>query len=131
VTSQRQNSSSLSIWIAVDRGITNLATTSDGANYSGRRLGRYRRWQARKKAEIQAQRTRSSARLLKKRARRETRHATHTNLRIAKNIVAVAQRTERGIALEGLGGILVSGSRFDATSGPRNRPGHFTNSALS
>ncbi|WP_232384073.1 hypothetical protein [Actinomadura violacea] len=43
-------------WIGVDRGIANLATTSDGDNHSGRRLDRYRRWQARKKAEIQARR---------------------------------------------------------------------------
>ncbi|OEU91362.1 transposase [Streptomyces oceani] len=92
-------------WIGVDRGITNLATTSDADNYSGRRLGRYRRWQARKKAEIQARCTRSSKQLLKKRARRETRHATHVNHKISKTVVAVAQRTERGIALEELRGI--------------------------
>jgi IS605 OrfB family transposase len=36
-------------WIGVDRGIVNLATTSDGLNFQGRRLSRYRRWQARKR----------------------------------------------------------------------------------
>lgn len=92
-------------WIGVDRGINNLATTSDAANYSGRRLNRYRRWQARKKAEIQAKRTRSTARLLRKRRRKEARHAAHMNHMIANDVVAVAQRTERGIALEELGGI--------------------------
>ncbi|MEU9845066.1 transposase [Actinomadura sp. NPDC048032] len=92
-------------WLGVDRGITNLATTSDGHNHSGRRLDRYRRWQARKKSEIQAKKTRSAAQLLKKRARRESRHATHTNHTISKTVVAVAQRTERGIALELLQGI--------------------------
>ncbi|MGW3659935.1 RNA-guided endonuclease InsQ/TnpB family protein [Streptomyces sp. NPDC005151] len=92
-------------FIGVDRGIVNLATTSDADNHSGRRLGRYRRWQARKKAEIQARRTRSSKQLLKKRARREARHATHINHEISKQTVAVAQRTERGIALEELRGI--------------------------
>ncbi|MGI8306015.1 RNA-guided endonuclease TnpB family protein [Saccharopolyspora hattusasensis] len=91
--------------IGVDRGINNLATTSDAANCSGRRLNRYRRWQAKKKAEIQAKNTRSAARLLKKRAKREARHAAHMNHKIAKDVVAVAQRTERGIALEALGGI--------------------------
>jgi hypothetical protein len=68
-------------FIGVDRGITNLATTSDGDNHSGRRLGRYRRWQARKRAELQAIQTRSAKQLLKKRARREARHATHINHR--------------------------------------------------
>lgn len=92
-------------FIGVDRGINNLATTSDGDNHSGRRLGRYRRWQARKKAELQAKQTRSAKQLLKKRARREARHATHINHKISKTVVAVAQRTERGIALEELRGI--------------------------
>ncbi len=89
-------------WIGVDRGIVNLATTSDGDNHQGRRLDRYRRWQARKRAELQAKRTRAAARLLKKRARRERRHATHVNHKIAKQVVAVAARTGRGIALEEL-----------------------------
>ncbi|TDC15364.1 transposase [Actinomadura bangladeshensis] len=92
-------------WVGVDRGIVNLATTSDGDNHQGRRLGRYRRWQARKRAELQAKRTRSAARLLKKRARREARHARHVNHTIAKQVVAVAARTGRGIALEDLSGI--------------------------
>jgi IS605 OrfB family transposase len=92
-------------WIGVDRGIVNLATTSDGDNHQGHRLGRYRRWQARKRAELQAKRTRSAARLLKKRARREARHARHVNHTIAKQVVVVAARTGRGIALEELSGI--------------------------
>lgn len=92
-------------FIGVDRGIVNLATTSDGDNHQGRRLGRYRRWQARKRAEIQARKTRSCVQLLKKRAKKEARHATHVNHKVAKTVVAVAQRTERGIALEELKGI--------------------------
>ncbi|WP_245666299.1 transposase [Actinomadura latina] len=71
-------------WVGVDRGVVNLATTSDGDNHQGRRLSRYRRRQARKRAELQAKRTRSAARLLKKRARREARHARHVNHKIAK-----------------------------------------------
>ncbi|MCM2576658.1 transposase [Streptomyces sp. MTZ3.1] len=92
-------------WIGVDRGVVNLATTSDGGNHTGRRLDRYRRWQARKRKELQAKRTRSANRRLKRRAKKEARHATHTNHKIAKTIVADAQRTGRGIALEDLGGI--------------------------
>ncbi|NVI88451.1 IS200/IS605 family element transposase accessory protein TnpB [Actinomadura sp. BRA 177] len=92
-------------WVGVDRGIVNLATTSDGDNHQGRRLSRYRRWQARKRVELQATRTRSAARLLRKQARREARHARHINHKIAKQVVAVAARTGRGIALEELSGI--------------------------
>ncbi|MEU4998207.1 transposase [Streptomyces sp. NPDC021622] len=92
-------------WIGVDRGITNLATTSDGTNYQGRGLTRYRRHQACKRAELQAKRTRSATRRLSGRTKREQRHATHVNHRISKEIVAVAQRTGRGIAVEALDGI--------------------------
>lgn len=92
-------------WIGVDRGIANLATTSDLDNFQGRRLQRYRRWHARKRTELQAKRTKSANRRLKKRSRKEARHAACVNHRIAKDIVAVAQRTGRGIALEDLQGI--------------------------
>ncbi|EKX67374.1 transposase, IS605 OrfB family protein [Streptomyces ipomoeae 91-03] len=92
-------------WIGVDRGIVNLATTSDGTNHQGRRLSRYRRWQARKRAELQARQTRSATRRLARRAQKEKRHATHVNHHISKEIVLVAQRTGRGIAVEQLGGI--------------------------
>lgn len=92
-------------WIGVDRGIVNLATTSDGTNYQGRRLTRYRRWQARKRAELQARQTRSATRRLARRSKKEQRHATHLNHAISKEIVSVAQRTGRGIAVEQLDGI--------------------------
>lgn len=92
-------------WIGVDRGIANLATTSDVDNFQGRRLQRYRRWHARKRVELQAKQTKAANRRLKKRARKEARHATCVNHAIAKDIVAVAQRTGRGIALEELRGL--------------------------
>ncbi|MFE9173269.1 RNA-guided endonuclease InsQ/TnpB family protein [Streptomyces kebangsaanensis] len=105
-------------FIGVDRGIVNLATTSDGTNYQGRRLSRYRRRQARKRAELQAKHTRSATRRLTRRAQREKRHATHVNHKISKEIVSVAVgvpparakprawgSTGRGIAVEELGGI--------------------------
>ncbi|WP_243723236.1 transposase [Actinomadura sp. 7K507] len=92
-------------WIGVDRGIANLASTSDGVNHQGRGLERYRRSMARVRAELQAKGTRSAKRKLKNRARREARHATHINHAIAKTVVADAERTGRGIALEKLDGI--------------------------
>ncbi|NGN66362.1 IS200/IS605 family element transposase accessory protein TnpB [Streptomyces sp. A7024] len=92
-------------WIGVDRGIANLATTSDGTNYQGRRLGRYRRHHARKRAELQAKMTHSAKRRARRRARKEQRHAANQNHKISKEIVAIAQRTGRGIAVEDLGSI--------------------------
>lgn len=59
-------------FIGVDRGIVNLATTSDATNYQGRRLNRCRRWHARKRAQLQAVGTRSAKRRLARRAGKET-----------------------------------------------------------
>jgi putative transposase len=115
-------------WIGVDRGIVNLATTSDGTNHQGRSLGRYRRWQARKRAELQARQSRSATRRLARRAQKEKRHATHVNHCISKEIVSVAQRTARGIAVEALGGIrervrLRRDQRDTLSSWPFHQPG--------
>ncbi|MFD3582042.1 transposase [Streptomyces sp. NPDC058683] len=84
-------------WIGVDRGVVNLATTSDGTNYQGRRLGRYRRWQARKRAELQRKQTRSATRRLARRAGKEKRHATQVNHRISKEIVLDAGGTSHAV----------------------------------
>ncbi|WP_433462569.1 RNA-guided endonuclease InsQ/TnpB family protein [Spirillospora sp. CA-128828] len=95
-------------WIGVDRGIENLATTSDQTNYQGQALKRYRRRAARRRAELQKKKaagSRSAARRLTKRKQREARHATGENHKISKSIVADAQRTGRGIAVEQLAGI--------------------------
>ncbi|MFD7321413.1 RNA-guided endonuclease TnpB family protein [Streptomyces sp. NPDC059875] len=59
----------------------------------------------RKRAELQRKNTPSSRRRLARRSRKERRHAAHVNHGISKEIVAVAQRTGRGIAVEELGGI--------------------------
>jgi putative transposase len=54
---------------------------------------------------LQAKKTSSARRLLKKRRRKEARFAADINHQISKRIVAEAQRTGRGIAVEQLGGI--------------------------
>ncbi|WP_235967501.1 RNA-guided endonuclease InsQ/TnpB family protein [Streptomyces mesophilus] len=92
-------------FLGVDLGIVNIATTSDGHSMSGRSLNRYRKRQQALRAKLQKKRTKSAKRRLKRMCRRESRHATHTNHRIAKAIVETAERTSRGIALEDLGGI--------------------------
>ena len=92
-------------FVGVDLGIVNIATTSDGSRVSGERLNRYRRRQQRLRKRLQAKKSSSARRLLKKRRRKEQRFAVDINHRIAKRIVAEAQRTERGIAVEQLTGI--------------------------
>ncbi|MEV8563872.1 transposase, partial [Streptomyces sp. NPDC051917] len=92
-------------FLGVDLGIVTIATTSDGDVLAGRRLNRYRARQMRLRAKLQKKGTKSAKRRLKERSRRERRFAANTNHVISKRIVAEAERTSRGIALEDLKGI--------------------------
>jgi putative transposase len=92
-------------FVGVDMGIVNIATTSDGQRVAGARLNRYRKRQQRLRQRLQAKKTRSARRLLKKRHRKEARFAADLNHQISKRIVAEAQRTGCGIAVEQLTGI--------------------------
>jgi putative transposase len=92
-------------FLGVDMGIVNIATTSDGDNHTGAGLRRYRKRMAKVRAELQAKATKSAKRKLKARARREARAVKDTNHRIAKQVVAAAERTGRGIGMEDLAGI--------------------------
>jgi putative transposase len=92
-------------FLGVDLGIVNIATSSEGNRAAGARLNRYRKRQQRLRARLQTKKTSSARRLLKKRRRKEARFAADVNHRISKRIVAEAQRTGRGIAVEQLGGI--------------------------
>jgi IS605 OrfB family transposase len=92
-------------FVGVDMGIVNIATTSTGKKASGARLNSYRKRQARLRQRLQAKKTTSARRLLKKRRRKEARFATDVNHQISKRIVAEAERTGCGIAVEHLTGI--------------------------
>jgi putative transposase len=92
-------------FLGVDMGIINIATTSTGQKASGARLNSYRRRQARLRKRLQAKKTSSARRLLKKRRRKEARFAADVNHQISKRIVAEAERTGCGIAVEELTGI--------------------------
>ncbi|MBV8178714.1 MAG: transposase, partial [Mycobacterium sp.] len=91
-------------FLGVDMGIVNVATTSTGERASGARLTRYRRRQMRLRKRLQTKGTSSARRLLKKRRRKETRFASDINHQISKRIVAEAERTGQGIAVEELAG---------------------------
>ncbi|SES68319.1 transposase, IS605 OrfB family, central region [Nonomuraea wenchangensis] len=92
-------------FVGVDLGIANIATTSDGVRHRGRGLNAVRHRHRRLRRRLQARRTKSAKRLLKRRRRREARFAANVNHIIAKSIVTEAERTGRGIALEDLQGI--------------------------
>lgn len=92
-------------WIGVDLGIRNIATDSDGENWSGAEINGVRARHAELRAKLQSKGTTSAKRLLKKRSGKEQRYARNVNHVISKRLVAKAKDTERGLALEDLTGI--------------------------
>jgi IS605 OrfB family transposase len=92
-------------WIGVDLGIVAIAQTSDGKCHAGGHLNGLRLRHRRLRRKLQAKRTRAAKRLLRKRRLREKRFAAAVNHKISKEIVTVAERTGRAIALEDLKGI--------------------------
>ncbi|WP_432544690.1 RNA-guided endonuclease InsQ/TnpB family protein [Kineococcus sp. SYSU DK002] len=92
-------------WVGVDLGIANIATTSDGFQFSGRTLNRVRHRHRKLRTKLQRKGTKSAKRLLKRRSKKERLFARDVNHCIAKRIVTEAERTGRGIAVEDLTGI--------------------------
>ncbi|MET9085670.1 transposase [Streptomyces sp. NPDC004237] len=92
-------------FLGVDLGIVNIATTSDGEILAGRELNRIRTRERSLRTRLQRKNTPSAKRRLKKRRSKEARRAKDINHKIAKHVVAEAERTGRGIALEDLTGI--------------------------
>lgn len=108
-------------WIGVDMGVANIAVTSDrplakelmstygsdaAEGAAGRGSVKNRRTRNRElRQKLQKKNTKSAKRLLRKRARTEARFAADVNHQISKRIVAEAERTGRGIAVEELTGI--------------------------
>ncbi|WP_406339963.1 RNA-guided endonuclease InsQ/TnpB family protein [Streptomyces sp. NBC_00649] len=89
-------------FLGIDLGIVNIATTSDGEIMAGRELSRSRLRERTLRTKLQKKNTPSAKRRLKKRRRKEARRARDINHKIAKHVVAEAERTGRGIALEDL-----------------------------
>lgn len=92
-------------FLGVDLGIKNIASDSDGKQYSGSKVNSLRYRHARLRSKLQSKGTKSAKRLLKRRKRKEARFAKDVNHQIAKQIVSRAKDTNRGIALEDLTGI--------------------------
>jgi len=95
-------------FIGVDLGIVNLATTSDGENFSGEEVDTVRKKMTKIKKALQKKGSKSAKRHLKKISGRERRFKKQINHTIAKKIVQIAKDTRRGIALENLKGFRVS-----------------------
>lgn len=91
--------------LGVDLGVTNIATTSDGAIMSSEVIEANRQRQQRLRSALQARGSLSARRHLRRLAGRQRRFQKDINHQISKWLVADAQRTNRAIALEDLTGI--------------------------
>jgi putative transposase len=91
--------------LGVDLGVVNIATDSNGKNYSGKKINSNRAKHAHRRRNLQRKGTRAATRKLKKIAGKQARFQKDTNHCISKAIVADAKRTDSTIALEDLGGI--------------------------
>lgn len=90
--------------LGVDFGICNLATTSDGDNFSGKEVDEVRERTTKIKRKLQKHGSKSAKRHLKKLSGKEARFKRNTNHIISKKIVSKAKDTSRIIALEDLKG---------------------------
>lgn len=88
--------------IGVDKGIVNIATTSDGVKFSGETIDNVRIKMTNLKSVLQKKGTKSAKRHLKKVSKRQSRFQKNCNHIISKQIVSIAKVTERAIALEDL-----------------------------
>jgi putative transposase len=92
-------------FLGVDLGIRNIAVDSDGNRHAGGKLRHFRKRCRRIRRRLQKLGTRGARRLLAKRRKKESRHATHVNHCISKEIVAAAAGTGRGVGVGELTGI--------------------------
>lgn len=91
--------------LGVDFGIVNLATDSDGTNYSGAVLTDKRLSYEHRRRNLQRNGSRSAKRKLRGLRGKQARFQADTNHCISKAIVGQAKDTGRNIALEDLKGI--------------------------
>ncbi len=92
-------------WLGVDLGVKHVAVDSDGNIHSARHLLNVRHRHRRLRKKLQAKQTRSAKRRLRQLSGKEQRFARDVNHCISKRLVISAKGTQRGIALEDLGGI--------------------------
>jgi IS605 OrfB family transposase len=88
--------------IGVDLGRRSIAATSTAHTWDGEQLNRIRDRYSRVRANVQAKRTRSSRRLLRRLSGRERRFQKWLNNNISKQLVAEAKQLNAGLAFEDL-----------------------------
>ena len=107
--------------IGVDLGRRDIATASNGRSWSGQDIQNVRDRFSRVRANVQAKRTRSSRKLLRRLSGRERRYQTHLNHCISKTLVQDAVRENAVLAFEDLSGIRQSLNRKRRSKTERRR----------
>ena len=91
--------------LGVDLGITEIATDSEGNQYSGEAVKSVRRRVRRIRRLLQAKGTKSAKKHLKRIRQKQSRFSRDTNHVISKRLVATATNSRKALALEDLSGI--------------------------
>lgn len=92
-------------FLGVDLGVKSIAVDSDGNIHSAKHLLNVRHRHRRLRSKLQKKGTRSAKRRLIRLSGKEQRFARDVNHCVSKQLVYLAKGTQRGIALEDLGGI--------------------------
>ena len=108
----------VSDFLGVDMGIVQIGTDSDGESHSGKAVEDVRRKFGHRRRNLQRKGTKAATRKLRQIKRKQSRFQRDTNHVISKKIVCKAHDTQRGIAIEELGGI---GDRIETKVSRRQR----------
>ena len=99
--------------IGIDLGIVQIATDSEGNQYSGEPVKKVRKKCRRLRKLLQPKRTRSARKHLHKAGKRESRFVKDVNHLISKNLVQLALDRQKALCVETLTGIRGRGNSFN------------------
>ena len=91
--------------LGIDLGIVEIASDSEGNQYSGEQVNAVRKRVREHRRQLQKAQTNSAKKRLRRIARRQSRFVKDTNHCISKKIVATALTSKKAISLEDLTGI--------------------------
>ena len=92
-------------YLGVDRGVNNIATTSEGDNWTSNEIDKRRMWYQTRRDILQSVGTRSAKRALQRLSGKQARFQRDVNHTISKRIVSKAKARSSAIVLEDLSGI--------------------------
>ena len=98
--------------LGIDLGIVQIATDSEGNQYSGEPVKKVRKKCRRLRKLLQPKKTRSARKHLQKAGKRESRFVKDVNHCISKKLVQLAIDRQKALACEDLTGIRGRGNRF-------------------